>query len=175
MIFSVYNKRMMRRGVSQILGSLFMLAIVAGIGSVLLFQGVSGINAFNTSLSILKTDKQETLRENLIIEHVRFHDDSNIGGGTNFRDVTISIRNTGTVELNIDSIMMVEVDSQDLVLNNNTFPDLKPIFAKDIAGIPIETTLAGSPTIWDITKEYRITVTTTKGNSFEFVAKPFNT
>jgi len=40
-----------RRGVSQIIGSLIVLAVVASVGSVILFQGLNQINAFNYSLT----------------------------------------------------------------------------------------------------------------------------
>ena len=40
-----------RRGLSQIMGSLLMLAIVVPLGSVVLFSGITEITAFNNSMS----------------------------------------------------------------------------------------------------------------------------
>ena len=175
MVFSICNKRMMqRKAVSQVLGSLFMLAIVAGLGSVLLFQGVSGINNFNTSLIGFQGDK-ESASERLIVEHVRFNP-------TN-KDVTISIRNTGTVEVTIDVITMINVDRQELLINDIDREDL--VLIKDFKDITLTANLLAPTTKWSDNDannykngEYRISITTIRGNSFETVARPassFNT
>ena len=42
----IKNKAAKRRAVSQIIGSLAMMAIVAAVGSVVVFQGLNGIQAF---------------------------------------------------------------------------------------------------------------------------------
>ncbi len=147
-----------------------MLAIVGGIGSILLFQGMNAINSFNSALSIFDVETKDAARESLVIAHVRFHDTD---------DVTLWIRNTGTIDVVIDTITMVRIDTQELLLNNSTiaaevdFADQVPL--KDIkqAG-PMDTSLSTS---WGsvLGEKFRITVTTTRGSSFDVVAKPLNT
>ena len=61
-----------RRGVSNIIGSLIVLALVASVGSVILFQGPGQINAFNYDLTFFDTTKNNELREDIILEHFRF-------------------------------------------------------------------------------------------------------
>ena len=61
-----------RRGVSNIIGSLIVLAIVASVGSVILFQGLNQINAFNYDLTLHDKEHVNELREDIIFEHVRF-------------------------------------------------------------------------------------------------------
>jgi len=174
MVFLIGNKGItQRRGVSQVLGSLFMLAIVAGLGSVLLFQGINGLNNFNASLALFQEDKQSS-REDLIIEHVRFHNDAPPETPTDFLNVNITIRNIGTVEVTINTITMVNVTGQDLPINNSTLTDI--ILVGDIKSINLETNLQPSATVfWNTRYEYRITVTTAEGNSFVTLARPFNT
>jgi len=55
-----------RRGVSQIIGSLIVLAVVASVGSVILFQGLNQINAFNYSLTFFDREHNEALREDIL-------------------------------------------------------------------------------------------------------------
>lgn len=161
-----------RRGVSQILGGLFMLAIVAGVGSVLLFQGMNGINNFTNSLFAFREDNQEAALEVMVFENVRFHNDD--AGNLN---VAITIINVGEVEATIDTIKIIKVDTQDLI--RSTIDRADVIVAKDVKTIDLFTTLTG---LWkDADKkdaEYRVSITTIRGNTFETVARPgssFNT
>lgn len=161
-----------RRGVSQIIGTLFMLAIVAAIGSIILVQGMQGITNFTASLVTFGSDQQESVRESLAIEHVRFDPISD--------DVYIYYRNTGTVEINIESVTITRIDDQSLILHNRT---------GGIVGnqkIPIDSFVevryeadGTSPATWDESnfrdKKYRISVSTVGGNIFETIATPFNT
>ncbi|MBA4464139.1 MAG: hypothetical protein H2B01_08200, partial [Nitrosopumilaceae archaeon] len=65
-----------RRAVSQIIGSLVVLAIVASIGSVILFQGLNQINLFSHDLTLHDREHNEALREDILFEHIRFDPDS---------------------------------------------------------------------------------------------------
>lgn len=100
------NKTTTRRGISSVVGTLMMVAVVAVIGSVILFQGLNGINDFNYYLSFL-TGSKDSLHENAIIENVHFTPGDD--------ELTISVRNTGTVQIDITKITMVNIDSQELV------------------------------------------------------------
>ena len=99
-----------RRGVSQIIGSLIVLALVASIGSVILFQGLGQINNFTYDLEIFDVVKNDSLRERLDIQHVAFTP----GAGNDL--VTIWVGNYGNVEATVQSITMVKVDDQELIL-----------------------------------------------------------
>lgn len=153
-----------RRGVSQVLGSLFMLAIVAGIGSVLLFQGMNSINSFNSSMAIFDIETKDSSRESLTITHVRFHDND---------DVTIWVRNTGGIDVVVDSVTMIKIAAQTLILNEDFSSSTPPqVAVKEVTKITRGTSLSGS---WNPVDKFRITVTTVRGSSFDIVAQPFNT
>lgn len=157
-----------------------MVAVVAAIGSVIMFQGLNGINDFNYYLSFL-TGSKDSLHENLVIEHVRFVPASS--------NMDIWIRNTGTVEVEIDKIIVVNMNSQEIVIND-TPNEIIPI--SQLLGITEPATLLPPDDgYWEdegltcdtyvaITcpyefAEYRISITTSTGNSFETTATPFNT
>jgi len=66
-----------RRAVSNIIGSLIVLALVASVGSVILFQGLNQINAFNYDLTLHDKERVNEIREDIIFQHVRFEPDNN--------------------------------------------------------------------------------------------------
>src|SRR5574338_554764 len=99
-----------KRGISSIVGTLLMVAVVASIGSVLMFQGLNGINDFNYYLSFL-TGKKNNVNENAVIEHVRFNPTTNA--------MDIWVRNTGTEELEISKVSIVKMDTQVQIIADN--------------------------------------------------------
>jgi len=161
-----------RRGISQIIGSLLMLAIVVPLGSVILFNGTTEITAFNNEMSNSLEFRNNGIQEDLVFEHVRFDKASN--------QVMISIRNTGTVETTIDRISIVNMTNQKLVFKISDISTFAPIViplknstditvdAVDIEGLNWG---VGNPT----GKEYKISVITLRGNFFDTVARAFNT
>ena len=161
-----------RRGISQIIGSLLLLAIVVPLGSVILFNGTTEITAFNNEMSNSLEFRNNGIQEDLVFEHIRFDKDSN--------KVLISIRNTGSVETTIDRISIVNMTNQKLVFKISDISTFSPIViplknstditvdAVDIEGL---TWGAGDPT----GKEYKISVITLRGNFFDTVARAFNT
>ena len=152
-----------KRGISSIIGTLIMVAVVAAIGSVIMFQGLNGINDFNYYISFLTGTKNSSY-ENLVIEHVRFDPVSN--------DLELWIRNTGTVEAKIAKINMVRIDNQEIIINDN--PD-QIISIGELGSMDIPQAIA----VWQgtpyETAQYRISLITSSGNSFETTAVPFNT
>ncbi|KAF6244994.1 hypothetical protein [Nitrosopumilus sp. b2] len=160
---------MERRGISQIIASMLMLAMVVGIGGTIMFSGISDIAQFNNMLGLFDSDRSDAFLEDLIIEHVWFFPSSN--------NATITIRNTGNAEITIDSIAIVHTETQELVLNNNSIS--QKIMIGDVSDIEQLFSLTQGTGRFDDNSyksgEYRISVTTTRGNSFEMVAKPFNT
>ena len=158
-----------RRGVSQIIGSLVVLAIVASIGSVILFQGLNQINLFSHDLSFHDREHNESLREDLIFEHVRFDPNSN--------KIDLYLANIGSIESTISSVSVVKIDSQELILGWADVPAVNAtIQIEDHNKIPITTELSQGTQIWNSTdyqtSNYKITISTTKGNFFSTVATP---
>lgn len=174
----IKNRTMTQRGVSQIVASLIMLALVATFGAVFLIQGMEGISTFNSSIEFFKESQTKAAQESIIVEHVTFLPTGKM--------VSLWIRNTGMIDVTIDRITMVKVDTQDLVIDNSTVSE--EIFVKELEQITITPSTifsADVPEDWDSnyiatsnrlnSSEYRISITTARGNSFETIARPFNT
>jgi len=161
-----------QRGISQVIGSLLMLAIVVPLGSIILFNGTTEITAFNNEMSNSLEFRNNGIQEDLVFEHIRFD--------PNTKNVMISLRNAGTVETIIDRISIVNMTNQKLVFKMDSISLFAPIVlplknstdvivdAVDIEGANWST---GDPT----GKEYRISVITSRGNFFDTVARAFNT
>ena len=165
-----------KRGISSIIGTLMMVAVVAVIGSVILFQGLNGINDFNYYLSFL-TGSKNNVNESAIIEHVRF----NPSAGSNAIDIWV--RNTGTSQLEITKVSIVNLNSQvEIIANNNkaTIPISQLVNINQSPTSPAgivwnSVTYCGTATPPPCTISYKISITTSLGNSFETTATPFNT
>ena len=166
---ALLNKRSKKRGLSSIIGTLLMVAVVATIGSVILFQALNGINDFNYYLSFL-TGSKNSLHENVVIEHVRFTPDDNI--------LDIWVRNTGTVQLEISKITVVRMDTQELLLTDNPNTIISLSSVEDITTPAIEIDSLNPGAHWEddasYLTSYRISVTTSLGNTFDTTATPFN-
>jgi len=159
-----------KRAVSQIIGSLAMMAIVTSIGSVIMFQGLSGVQDFNNLLSGFVTTKNNNLGENLVIEHVRFQT-SGVGCTATPPQacVTLWFRNIGIVDAKIKTIKIMSKDDQTIVLDQNNV-DL-PVYVRNFAASQQFTNLLS----FDLTKTYKIAITTERGNSFSSMATSYNT
>ncbi len=155
-----------KRGVSQIIGSLFMLAIVVPIGVVIVSQGLYQVADFNQYLSSTRDHGIDATREDIIFEHVRFEPSTN--------QITVSLRNISTVELIIDRITIVNMTNQDLLIYNDTLPLSQSIIhLKDDTDIVV---YADPSVSW--TKDglgYKISITTMRGNFFDTIVSPYNT
>lgn len=163
------NSLKKRRAVSLIIGEVVILGIVVSIGSVVLFNGMNQINAFTFDLSFYDKAKNEAYRENLMFEHVRFDLDSN--------EIVLYLANIGTTESTIESITVVQLDTQNILVKweegvNST------IQIKELSE-PIRIAVNLSSLTWNdpmyLESEYKISITTSKGNFFSTVASPFNT
>ena len=177
-IIFITNRIKLQRGISQVVASLIMLAIVATFGTVFLIQGMEGISTFNSTVEFFKESQTKAAQESIIIEHVTFYPSNTT--------VSFWIRNTGVIEVTVDRITMVKVDTQDLIIENSTVTNT--IFVKELEEIritPLTIPSSTNPDQWDSnhdvtgislnSSEYRISITTARGNSFEAIAKPFNT
>ena len=167
-----------RRGVSQIIGSLIVLAIVASIGSVILFQGLNQITAFNHDLQLHNTQGNLALREDVLLEHIWF--DST---GT---DVILYLANIGSTDTTIRTVTIVKIDTQELILREEILVD-GTIYLEDHIELTLLTAdLSNSDFAdqWDDPyydgKDYKISLVTAKGNFFPevmglWVVQPPNT
>jgi len=158
-----------RRGVSNIIGSLIVLAIVASVGSVILFQGLNQIAAFNQELTLHDTQRNLALREDVLFEHVRFDPDT--------RELVLFLANIGTTETTIATVTVVNIDTQELILRNTTIN--RTIQIEDHIVISLFPLLpTGGDPKWNSTEynatDYRIAVATSKGNFFDATRAPFN-
>ena len=161
-----------RRAVSQVIGSLLMLAIVVPLGTVILFNGTSEINAFNNELSSSLAFRNTEVQEDLVFEHIRFDPSS--------KEVMISLRNAGTVETMIDRISILNMTNQELVFKITDLSSFAPIT------IPLKNSTDITVDAIDIEgvnwsdgdpdgKEYRVSIITSRGNFFDTVARAYNT
>ena len=157
-----------RRGISQIIGSLFMLAIVVPIGTVILSQGLLQATDFNNYLTITREQGIQGVQEDLVFEHVRFDPAS--------EQLTIHLRNISGVEMNIERVSVVKMDTQELLFMEVNQASFLPL--KDTVQIDFNANLQ-FPDRWDdayyVSSEYKISVTTVRGNFFDTTARPFNT
>ena len=158
-----------RRAVSQVMGSVVILGVVTSIGSVVLFNGMNQINAFSYDLSFHDKPKNEAYREKIMFEHVRFEP------GTD--QIILYLANIGTIESTIESITIVQVDTQNILVDWEE-GILSTIQIKESSD-PIILNANLNSLTWDDatyrTSEYKISITTSKGNFFSTVASPYNT
>ena len=161
-----------RRAVSQIVGSVAILGIVASVGSVILFNGMGSISAFTYDLSFHEASKNQIHREDIVFEHVRFEP------GT--KNIEIDLINIGTVNSDISTITIVNIDNQEIIAN---WVDINQplqiqenqkisLGAPDIL-LPIGSGTWDEPVYRD--SDYKISLTTVRGNFFTTVATPYNT
>lgn len=157
------------RGISQVVGSLFMLAVVIPIGVIILSNGMTEVAEFNQKLSVNNDQQINSVQEDVIFEHIRFVPSSN--------EVIISVRNSGTVETGINKISIVKMDTQELIVSET---NLAPFLSlKDYGDITVNGNLALGGNVWDDPNyrdsDYKISLITSRGNFFDTIARPFNT
>jgi hypothetical protein len=157
-----------RRAVSQIMGSIVILGVVTSVGSVILFNGMNEISAFTYDLSYHEKSKNQIHREDLLFEHVRFE--------PNTDNIAINLVNIGTIETTISTITILKIDTQEIIANWVEVNQSIPI--KDYQKITLNDQLTPISATWDdadyFDSEYRISLTTTRGNFFTTVVSPYN-
>jgi hypothetical protein len=163
------NSLKKRRAISQVMGSVVILGVVTSIGSVVLFNGMNQINAFSYDLSFHDKPKNEAYREKIMFEHVRFEP------GTN--NLILYLANIGTTESTIESITVVQLDTQNILVDWEEGVT-STIQIKESSD-PITVNANLNSLTWNdplyLNSEYKISITTSKGNFFSTVARPFNT
>lgn len=163
------NSLKKRRAISQIMGSVVILGVVTSIGSVILFNGMNQINAFSYDLSFHDKAKNEAYRENLMFEHVRFEP------GTD--QIILYLANIGTTESTIESITVVQLDTQNILVDweegVSSTVQIKESSNPIILNANLDSLTWNDPLYRN--SEYKISITTSKGNFFSTVASPYNT
>ena len=164
-----FNSLKKRRAVNQVMGSVVILGVVTSIGSVVLFNGMNQINAFSYDLSFHDKAKNEAYREKIMFEHVRFEP------GTD--QIILYLANIGTTESTIESITVVQLDTQNILVDWEE--DINSTIQIKESSDPIILDVNLSSLTWNdplyLNSEYKISITTSKGNFFSTVASPFNT
>ena len=157
------------RGISQVIGSLLMLAIVVPIGTVILVNGTTEINAFNNELATSVVFKNQGIREDIVFEHVRFDPPS--------EKVTITLRNTGSIDTVIDRIMLINMTNQQVLYKIDGVSMFSPTLTiKNSTDIDFNANLGGG--IWSnfsTDLDYKISIITARGNFYDTIVRPFNT
>ena len=145
-----------------------MLAIVVPIGVVILSQGLLQATDFNNFLTVIREQGIEAVQEDLVFEHIRFDPTTD--------QITIHLRNISGVEMYIERVSVVKMDTQDLLVMEVNQASFLPL--KDTVQIDVNKDIL-FPGNWnDATfefSEYKISVTTVRGNFFDTIARPFNT
>jgi len=159
-----------RRGVSNIIGSLIVLAIVASVGSVILFQGLNQISAFNYDLRTFDEQYSAELREDILFEHVRFEPTNT--------EVILYLANIGSIDTTVATVTIVKIDTQELLLREE-FLTGNTILLEDHIELNATAVLTVGTMQWDDAyyndTNYKISITTSKGKFFDTIAKPPNT
>jgi len=170
MKYVITNHLKERHAVSQIMGSVVILGVVTSIGSVILFNGMNNINAFTYDLSFHDKAKNEAYRESLMFEHIRFEP------GTD--QISIYLTNIGTTESTIESITVVQIDTQNILVDREDGVNTT-ISIKESSDPIVLTANLNSPPNWENpiyrNSEYKISIITSKGNFFSTIASPYNT
>ncbi len=163
-----------RRDVSQVMGSLVILGVVSSVGSVIMFNGLGSVSAFTYDLSFHEKSKNLMHREDIIFEHVRF-----VPG---FDHIEIDLLNIGTVESTISTITILKIDTQEIITNwvdINQSIQIQDNEKITLTGSNSEVLLTPIGSTWNDAKylnsDYKISLTTTRGNFFTTIASPFNT
>lgn len=147
-----------RRAVSQIIGTLIMLGVVAVAGGVLFIKGIQVLTDFNTEVSAQTDTATDKIKEKIIISHVRFHTNN---------QATIYLRNVGEVEAEIASIKVINVDDQTLEYSDT--PTTTDLFIQD----PVEITITLATNPFSTSEEYKFSILTSRDNTFtKFVTPP---
>ncbi len=157
-----------RRALSQIIVSLILVAIVASVGSTVLFRGLGEINTFSLGLNNYGDVRLDSLRENLLFENIHFN--STTG------NVQIYVANTGTSPIIVSTVTIVKADTQELIVS---WQDVSKTIQIDSSTlVDISNPLPGISKWSDsyyLNGNYKIAITTSKGNFFTTVAKPYDT
>jgi flagellin-like protein len=162
-----------RRGVSEIVGTLLMLAIVVSLG-VLVFTFASGsLASLTQSFTNLMSGQGNAVAEHLVVEQVIF----TITGSPTTGGATVYVRNVGTISSTLVSVYVVDETTGAFV---GQFPVTMTVNVQAVAAIPYGSTgnsaVCGSSScgiafIPVAGNTYQFTVTSSLGNSLVYNAE----
>ncbi len=125
-------------------------------------------------MPIHEKSKNLAHRESILFEYVRFE--------PNTDNIAINLANIGTVESTISTITILKIDTQEIITNwvdINQSIQIKDNEKITLTGSNSEVLLTPIGSTWNDAKylnsDYKISLTTTRGNFFTTVASPFNT
>jgi len=153
-----------RRGVSEVTGGVVMLGIVGTVAALVLTIGLGSIYDFNTFLVDVGST-EEDLKENFVVEFVEFQI------GTD--DIKLHVRNIGLNQVTINTISVVNIDTQILTKSVTDLSEVIP--PRDKAEIQVELTgcaVFAAPAADCTDASYRITLLTGRGNIYEIEVVP---
>ena len=157
-----------RRGLSQIITSLILIAIVATVGSVVLFRGLGEINSFSININNLDQNRVKGIQEDLVMENIHFKE--------NTKQIELSITNFGSVPITISSIVITESNTQNVIYSSRVRSDTLEILENKkitLTTNPTSTSGTFDASIKDY--DYVISILTSRGTYFAEFASPFNT
>jgi hypothetical protein len=129
------------------------------------------INAFNYSLTFHDREHSDALREDILFEHVKFVPDTD--------GFILYLANIGSIDSTVGTVTVVRVDTQEMIF---AWEDVnEPILIEDHIIVVLNATSLPGTAIWNQTgynstdTNYKISITTSKGNFFSTIASPYDT
>ena len=161
-----HHFRVKRRGISEVTGNVKMLGIVGIIAALVLTLGLGPILDFNTVL-INAEIEEDVIKGDIIIEFVEF----NVGTLT----LDIHVRNVGLTDVTVDSISIINTDTQKFILQQTDVGQVVQSKTKEAITTDnvIDCVIFAAPAVNCTDANYRITISTERGNIYEVGAVPF--
>ncbi|MEM2634798.1 MAG: hypothetical protein QW372_04930 [Nitrososphaerales archaeon] len=142
------------KGISPIISTLLMAAIVIGIGTVIVAWGTQAFNLYEGGIMVFYLNRGEALKERIVIENVQFLGDNGI---------KIYIRNVGGIEVNIALVIIANASNTSIPQSNYTRLKSELYGIDQGKVIVIEYSLPPSWR-WESGKIYEIIIGTARGN-----------
>jgi hypothetical protein len=120
-------------------------------------------------LSFHDREYNEALREDILFEHVKFD--------PNYNGFILYLANIGSIDSTVGTVTVVRVDTQEMIF---AWEDVnETILIEDHTIILLNATILPGSNQWNQTgynsTDYKISITTSKGNFFDTIATPYDT
>ena len=110
--------RRRKAGVSEIVATVLMIAVVVALGAVMLTFASNGFGSFGSSFSALITGQGNRLAEQIVVEEVTFNTTGTLGAN-------LYIRNVGEISASIAAIYVQNAFNGTLILSSQLSPNLQ--------------------------------------------------
>ena len=134
---------------------------------------MDSISAFTYDLSFHEPVKMKFIEKTLFL-NIRFE--------PNTDNLIMNLANVGTVESSISTVTIMKVDNQEIIANwvdVNQIIQIKNTEQITIDGVDDSEIVLQGTGVWNdasyVDSDYKISLTTNRGNFFTTVASPFNT